>query len=116
MIIIVKSGFWIKGDNARMLRRIYGSKLSKLLEHLRSEPLKRQDYADLKSLRQHITAKTKIVEIADKLVFIKSEKTRNMILGISPLFDICPSDLKCYILLCAGVRSEHFEGKERVND
>lgn len=107
----VKFRFTVKNSKTykvASLMRVYGVKFSVLMRKVMNTKLSQMDYDDLPKLRQHISADTKVSDIALVITDSLPVETQRLVLDVTPVFDICPRDLKVFILLCLGIRSYRF--------
>lgn len=100
---------------ARQLMRMYGYKFSTLMSTCMSIPHTNLDYEDLPRMREFVTNKTTVSDLADVIHQYATPALRKMILDVTPIFNEAPRDLKAFILLSSGIRSHHINESLALN-
>jgi hypothetical protein len=95
------------GEPRARLLELYRDKFASLMREALATRLTPTDYADLPALRRYVR-KYPYLQDVSSIAFRSVARDRfKPLLDAGPAYNVCPADLKAYLLLAAGLRPHH---------
>jgi hypothetical protein len=96
------------GEARDRILELYRERFGTLMRDVVRTRLTAADYADLPALRSIVRALPKLQEVLHAVHDRASPGRFSQLLSVGPVYNVCPVDVKAFILLTSGVRSPQF--------
>lgn len=100
------------GESRTKLLELYKEKLGTLMREALDARLNSLDYEDLPALREAIRKNGKLQDISSVVFKQVGDVKFKVLLDAAPIFNVCPIEMRAFVLLALGVRSAHMRELE----